>query len=233
MSARRPIYIKREWQRIREVEAQTARECAEKYGISPRNSVATLLDPGENAERRSAAAIILASRRRAQDLTELLRAAADASGELVWGIANSLGAFRSRKATRPLLRLVSNSGENPERRAAAIYALGLLQDPRATPMLSRIASNRRETEEARVLAADALGTSCNDHRALTGLLRIHNSPSDKLRFTVINALGNFAPNPIIDEVLRSHQDDAGSYPGRSTIGELARTLLTERAKEIR
>lgn len=41
MSARRPIYIKREWQRIREVEAHAARECAEKYGISPRNNRAS------------------------------------------------------------------------------------------------------------------------------------------------------------------------------------------------
>jgi HEAT repeat protein len=193
-------------------------------------AAAVLSDPREDAERRAAAGAIIAATRGPRTLPGLLNAISERDEDLVWGIANSLGTFGSRRATRPLLRIVALP-ERSARRAAAVYALGLLRDPRAAQALGHVLSREDETEETRALAADALGGLCDNRRALRALLANHDSPSDSVRFTVINALGNFGPNPVIDEALRSHLGDHGSYPGRSTIGELARSLLNQRGDQ--
>ena len=112
-------------------------------------------------------------------------------------------------------------------RAAAIYALGLLNDRRAVQLLGRVLSDRGEPEGIRDLAADALGGVPAGKRAIKALLANHNDGSDKIRFTVVNALGNFLPVPAVENALRAHLHDSGRYPGRPTIGELARSFLDE------
>ncbi len=51
-------------------------------------------------------------------------------------------------------------------------------------------------------------------------MRQHDDLSDRVRFTVINSLLNSKQYSMVHEILQSHMDDEGSYPGRASIGAL-------------
>ena len=196
-----------------------------KYGLASRDdAVAVLSDSSEPPERRAAAADLLAQTGSIDSLPPLLNVLAGPDEPLAFGIANTLGSLGSRKATRPLLRIAKRGNAGPGR-AAAIYPLGLLDDPRAIQLLGLILCRKDEQEEIRVMAADTLGITFHK-RSLKPLLANHNESSEKIRFTVINSLGNHrGRSPVLRDVFRSHLDDPGSFPGRPTIGELALGLL--------
>ena len=86
MSARRPLYLKRQWQQIHELESHRVLEWMRKYDIHSLTQASIVLaDPKQNSDRRVAAADILRIMGRERSFPELSKAITCDDEQLVWG----------------------------------------------------------------------------------------------------------------------------------------------------
>jgi HEAT repeat protein len=227
MGARHPKYIKDQKKRVRDQHSRISAEWMEKWSIASALEASTILaDRSQTAERRCAAAHIVATCPLAHSLDILLLAASNENEQIAWCVANALSILGSRKATRPLLHVLRTSAEC-WRREAAIYALGLLADNRAAGQLVQVLGDRRERDNTRSLAADALSGLTNDHRVIQALLRHHNDSSVAVRFSVLCALVSKATESGVSQAFELHLNDTGQLTGRPSIAALVRSGINQ------
>ena len=104
-----------------------------------------------------------------------------------WDAAGKIGSLGFRRATRPVMRIVRESGE-PNRRAAGLLALWLLGDRRARSLFLRVAGNRDASEKERMIAVEALGISAHRWQVQRALARYLSDPLPMVRNSALRAI---------------------------------------------
>jgi HEAT repeat protein len=114
-------------------------------------------DTTKSIETRALAASLLGQIRDRESVRSLLSLGVIENDDaLAWECLAAIGLVGSRKATRPLMRLIRET-RSPLKRQAAVFALGLLADQRARTLLEKTMLDPTEPSRTRGFAAEGLG----------------------------------------------------------------------------
>jgi len=182
------------------------------------------LDPGRKLEDRALACSLLGEiPSRASVLMLLAMGTTEEEPLLIWHSLAAVGAIGSRRATRPLMRLIKTT-RSWFRRQAAVFALGQLSDQRAEPLLSRVLQNTKEVAKTRGFAAEALGLLDLAPQTQKALIAALQDESAEVRYSALCGIGaqrNRSALPAVKSLLA----DRTVVDGTNTIADRAASVV--------
>ncbi len=181
-------------------------------------------DSSQSAEARAEGCSQLGLMKSRRAVPVLLEIGSKEKSELLfWESLKAVGTIGSKRATRPLMRLIRTT-ESRSRMTAAVLALLPLGDERAASLLIRIMLHGKDTPKARGLAAEALGWMRPKRDTLVALRKALEDPSEYLRYSAVCACSGLRSRAMIPALGRLLTDEA-ELPGEGTIAQLAREVL--------
>lgn len=146
-----------------------------------------------------------------------------------WRAAMHIGESGAMRATRKLRQVVLESAE-PDRRAAALYALWLMGDRRATALCLRVAADANASDQERIIAVEALWVSAHRPYVQRELARYLSDPLPDVRYSALCAVSWVrsigAPvGPGLREALERAKLDTARVYEDGDIARLATQLL--------
>lgn len=139
-----------------------------------------------------------------------------------WKAADALIQANSRRATKPLLRMMKG-GVRAEVRVASIRILGELGDRRARRVLENILNKKEQPPRVRGYAAEALG-NVGDLRSLPVLIAATYSSEVEIRYLAVVALAVLGDGQAIVHISRLTADQS-EYPGHGIVSAVAADSL--------
>ncbi|MFN7172995.1 MAG: HEAT repeat domain-containing protein [Fimbriimonadaceae bacterium] len=188
--------------------------------------VAILTDTRQSLERRRKACAALGYLEVRSAVSILVDVVQANDAELPWIAANALASIKSRRATRPLMKIV-RTAPNERSQQAAIYALWLLGDTRARSVVRWVLSGLATAgSHTRSLALEALGAYGPTKRDLDIIIRQSTNPAPEIRYTAVLILKRFARDERVRGALEARLSDDESWRDKGPISELARDALS-------
>ena len=146
-----------------------------------------------------------------------------------WRAAMHIGELGAMRATRQLKQVVLESAE-PDRRAAALYALWLMGDARATALCLRVAADASASKQERIIAVEALWVSSHRPHVQRELAKYLSDPLPEVRYSALcatswaRAIGAPISPGLRDALEKAKLDTARVYED-GDIARLATQLL--------
>lgn len=143
------------------------------------------------------------------------------SEKVAYAAAQCIHNIGSKKATRPLMTVVSNKYSHTAMQAG-VYALWFLKDKRAIPLFSRLLADPTVDDYTRGQAAEALGLFREAKHVLYKYLR---DPSADVRCGVFCALALCARSSITSETLHLFLNDQEINSRGISVSQVALSAL--------
>jgi HEAT repeat protein len=186
------------------------------------------LDKARSMEDRASACSLLGSVGSRDSIFPLLEIGASASDDqtiLIWESLKAVGALRSRRATRPLMRLIRTT-PSLQKRQAAVYGLWGLTDQRAEGLLIRILLDKTENEKTRGFAAEALGLLHPTPHIEKAYIAALQDNSVEVRYSALCGLSGSRCKGALPFVKSLLSDDS-MMNGEGTVAELAVVVMPQ------
>jgi HEAT repeat protein len=186
------------------------------------------LDAARATEDRALACLLLGAMRSRASVFMLLEIGAEAQEEetlLIWQSLAAVGAIRSRRATRPLIRLFRTT-RSWLKRQAAVFALGQLADKRAERLLIRVLLDPKEVAKTRGFAGEALGLLGPKPQILKVLVAALEDESAEVRYAALCGIGALRSKTALPAVKSLLSDDTVGA-GQSTIADRAAKVIKD------
>jgi len=215
----------------REWRAGYAPQCArlmDELGVAtPEGLLRCCEDTSESSEVRVKACYALGFLKAHKAVPALIKAADDDNPQVSCQAILSLSVLGSRRATRPLMRIVRHSA-NEEVRNMAVLCLGQLCDKRAETLVCNLLA-RAESEATRSYAAQALSRLSHSEQSFQAVLKALSDVHALVRWTAAAALGSIGDRRAVGP-LRSALSDREvipTLPAEETVAEAAKRALDQ------
>jgi len=184
-------------------------------------------DRGRDVEVRQGCAVVLGALRARRAVGVLVQNMWEGQPSLVASSANAVMQIRSKSATVPLLRVLSEC-PLPESREAAAMVFKYVRDERAILALQRTLANKNEGREVRFQAADALA-AWEPERSLDAFLQASFDQEPEVRWIASYGLAACAGDRAVAALKRLVNDNEAP-PGMESVGTHASELLEALAR---
>lgn len=184
-------------------------------------------DSSKGAEQRAKACYVLGFLRPPGTVPVLIEVANDKSPRLASASISALSVIGSRRATRPLMRIVRQA-TTEEIRNVAVSCLGRLGDKRAESLVcSLLADSMPDT--TRAYAAQALSGLATREQSFKALVNALVDRSPIVRWTAAVSLGNLGDARAAAPLRAATMDDSvvSELPDKETVGEAAKRALDQ------
>ena len=207
-----------------ERQAQIAEGMARLQAFTEEQLIHILSDVDREARDRALACSLLGLAGSRNALPFLLQIGTKTNDVLLeWEAFSAIGIARSRRLTRPLLKLVRASTSGRKKRAI-IFALGLLNDERSRGALLGRLRDRSEDPTVRALAAEALGMLTPRRRTAQALIAALSDEFVQVRYSSLCSLEALQIKDAAPQITRLLEDHTLAE-GEATIADRASRAL--------
>ena len=194
-------------------------------GYSPLAALEHMLsDPSESRDIRLMACRLLGQTQAKRYVPAFLGLLRGPEDDYAFEAAKALKQIGGQQTIQELITLLETT-QQPEQRAATVYALGLMADLGARASLLKILTTPSESARIRGFAAEALAQYHQDTTVTKALLTTLDDPAPELRFWAVFALGQQGSAEAIPALAHVAATDTTLYPGYGTIQKEAQDAI--------